>query len=38
VWLMLLGTGLALVPNAPAQVRVPAPRLVEHPAPVATGD
>ncbi len=38
VWLMLLGTGLALVPNAPAQVRVPAPRLVEHAAPVATGD
>jgi cytochrome c-type biogenesis protein CcmF len=38
VWLMLLGTGLALVPNAPAQVRVPAPRLVEQPAPVATGD
>jgi cytochrome c-type biogenesis protein CcmF len=38
VWVMLLGTGLALVPNAPAQVRVPARRLVEQPAPVATGD
>jgi cytochrome c-type biogenesis protein CcmF len=38
VWLMLLGTGLALVPNAPSQVRVPARRLVEQPAPVATGD
>jgi cytochrome c-type biogenesis protein CcmF len=38
VWVMLLGTGLALVPNAPAQVRVPARRLVESPAPVAAGD
>ncbi len=38
VWLMLLGTGLALVPNAPAQVKVPAPRLVEHTAPAVTGD
>ncbi len=38
VWLMLLGTGLALVPNAPAQARVPARRLVEQPATVATGD
>ena len=38
VWIILLGTGLALVPNAPAQVRVPAPRLVEHAAPAVTGD
>ena len=38
VWIMLVGTGLALVPNAPAPVRVPARRLVEQAAPVATGD
>jgi cytochrome c-type biogenesis protein CcmF len=38
VWVMLGGTILCLVPNAPAPVRVPAPRLVEHAAPVATGD
>jgi cytochrome c-type biogenesis protein CcmF len=39
VWIILGGTVLALVPNAPAPVRVPAPvRLVEHPTPVATGD
>src|SRR5580693_7829518 len=40
VWIMLGGTVLALVPNAPAPVRVPAPvRLGQpHPAPVATGD
>jgi cytochrome c-type biogenesis protein CcmF len=38
VWIMLVGTALALVPNAPAPVRVPATRLVEHAAPVATGD
>jgi len=38
-WIMVLGTALALVPNAPAVVRVPAARLVEtHAAPVATGD
>jgi len=35
VWIILGGTVLALVPNAPAPVRVPAPRLVEHAAPVA---
>jgi cytochrome c-type biogenesis protein CcmF len=36
VWIMLGGTVLALVPNAPAPVRVPAPtRLVEHATPVA---
>jgi cytochrome c-type biogenesis protein CcmF len=39
VWIILGGTVLALVPNAPAPVRVPAPRLVETSAvPVATGD
>src|ERR1700683_3422967 len=40
VWIMLGGTVLALIPNAPAPVRVPAPaRLGQaHPAPVATGD
>jgi cytochrome c-type biogenesis protein CcmF len=38
VWIMLVGTGLALVPNAPVAVRVPARRLVEQAAPVATGD
>ncbi len=40
VWIMLGGTVLALVPNAPAPARVPAPaRLGQaHPAPVATGD
>jgi cytochrome c-type biogenesis protein CcmF len=38
VWIMLVGTALALVPNAPAPVRVQAARLVEHAAPVATGD
>jgi cytochrome c-type biogenesis protein CcmF len=40
VWIMLGGTVLALVPNAPAPVRVPAPaRLGQaQPAPVATGD
>ena len=38
-WVMVLGTALALVPNAPAPVRVPAARLVETAAaPVATGD
>jgi len=38
-WIMILGTALALVPNAPAPVRVPATKLVETAAaPVATGD
>jgi cytochrome c-type biogenesis protein CcmF len=36
VWIILGGTALALVPNAPARARVPAARLVEHAAPVAT--
>jgi cytochrome c-type biogenesis protein CcmF len=40
VWIILGGTVLALVPNAPAPVRVPEPARLEHahPAPVATGD
>jgi cytochrome c-type biogenesis protein CcmF len=40
VWVMLGGTVLALVPNAPAPVRIPAPaRLGQvRAAPVATGD
>ena len=38
VWIILGGTVLALVPNAPAVARVPAARLVGHAAPVATGD
>ncbi len=39
VWIMLIGTVLALVPNAPAPVRVPAPaRLGQTPAAVTTGD
>jgi cytochrome c-type biogenesis protein CcmF len=38
VWIILGGTILALVPNAPAPVRVSAPRLVEHAIPVVAGD
>jgi cytochrome c-type biogenesis protein CcmF len=40
VWIILAGTILALVPNAPAPVRVSAPRLVEAAAaePVGAGD
>jgi cytochrome c-type biogenesis protein CcmF len=37
VWIILGGTVLALIPNAPAPVRVPAARLVEHAAPAVTG-
>jgi cytochrome c-type biogenesis protein CcmF len=37
-WIMIVGTGLALIPNAPAPVRVPVPRLVEQAAPAVTGD
>ena len=37
-WIMVLGTGLALVPNAPAPVRAAVPKMVEHAAPVVTGD
>jgi cytochrome c-type biogenesis protein CcmF len=40
VWIMLIGTVLALVPNAPAPVRATAPARLDRaePAPVATGD
>ncbi len=41
VWIIILGTALALVPNGPAPVRVALPRRIEStatPAPVATGD
>jgi cytochrome c-type biogenesis protein CcmF len=40
VWIILAGTILALVPNAPAPVRVPAPRFVETATaqPVGAGD
>src|SRR6202789_1366190 len=40
VWIMLIGTVLALVPNAPAPARVPAPSRLKqaHAEPVATGD
>jgi cytochrome c-type biogenesis protein CcmF len=40
VWIILAGTVLALVPNAPAPVRVPAPRFVETATaqPVGAGD
>jgi cytochrome c-type biogenesis protein CcmF len=38
VWIILGGTALALIPNAPAPVRVPAARLIEHAIPAVTGD
>ena len=34
-WVMIIGTGLALVENAPAPVTVRVPRMMEHAAPVA---
>ena len=37
-WVMIIGTGLALVENAPAPVTVRVPKLMETAAPVATGD
>jgi cytochrome c-type biogenesis protein CcmF len=37
-WVMILGTGLALVENAPAPVTVRARKMIETVAPVATGD
>jgi cytochrome c-type biogenesis protein CcmF len=40
VWIMLIGTVLALIPNAPAPVRVPAPARLEpaHAGRAVTGD
>jgi cytochrome c-type biogenesis protein CcmF len=40
VWIMLIGTVLALIPNAPAPVRVPLPSRLKpaHAEPVVTGD
>src|SRR5713226_4635311 len=38
VWIVIVGTGVALIPNAQTVVRVPAPKLVESPAPVGAGD
>jgi cytochrome c-type biogenesis protein CcmF len=39
VWIILGGTVLALIPNAPAPVRIPAARLVDQqPVPAVTGD
>jgi cytochrome c-type biogenesis protein CcmF len=37
-WIMVLGTGMALVPNAPAPVGVPVARRVPEPAHAVTGD
>jgi cytochrome c-type biogenesis protein CcmF len=37
-WIMVAGTALTLVPNAPAPVTAPAPKLAEKEAPIATGD
>jgi cytochrome c-type biogenesis protein CcmF len=38
VWIVIVGTGVALIPNAQAVVRAPAPKLVESPAAVGAGD
>ncbi len=39
VWIILGGTVMALIPNAPAPVRVPAPaKRLEHAIPAVTGD
>ncbi|HEY6373654.1 MAG TPA: cytochrome c-type biogenesis CcmF C-terminal domain-containing protein [Candidatus Sulfotelmatobacter sp.] len=38
VWIILGGTVLALIPNAPAPVRVPARSFIEQAAPAVTGD
>jgi cytochrome c-type biogenesis protein CcmF len=38
VWIIIGGTILALVPNAPAPVAVPVPKRLEEAAPVPAGD
>jgi cytochrome c-type biogenesis protein CcmF len=38
VWIILGGTALALIPNAPVPVRVPAAKLIDHAVPAVTGD
>jgi cytochrome c-type biogenesis protein CcmF len=37
-WVMVLGTGMALIPNAPAPARVPVAKRVAEPAHAVTGD
>jgi cytochrome c-type biogenesis protein CcmF len=37
-WVMIIGTGLALVENAPAPVTVRVRKMIQHAAPVVTGD
>jgi cytochrome c-type biogenesis protein CcmF len=37
-WVMVLGTGMALIPNAPAPARVPVAQRVAEPAHAVTGD
>ena len=37
-WVMIIGTGLALVEPAPVPVTVRVPKMIQHAAPVATGD
>jgi cytochrome c-type biogenesis protein CcmF len=37
-WIMVLGTGMALVPNAPAPIGVPATKRIAEPAHAVTGD
>ena len=37
-WVMVLGTGMALIPNAPAPARVPAAKRVAEPVHAVTGD
>jgi len=37
-WVMIIGTGLALVENAPVPVTVQVRKMIQHAAPVATGD
>jgi cytochrome c-type biogenesis protein CcmF len=37
-WVMIVGTGIALVESAPATVSVPVRRMMETPAPAVTGD